>query len=111
MFSAAAATFGVRRLDATFLQIANATADQQPQEESHCSLWLNCLDNFDALRVKGIYAPKRKQGESAHTSTMRAHVIRGAVYLLLLPTVFVVPLVLGQRGATNSTIVRNFPHE
>jgi hypothetical protein len=26
----------------------------------------NCLDNFDALPVKGVYAPKRKQGETAH---------------------------------------------
>ena len=35
---------------------------------------------------------------------VEAHLIRGAVYLLLLPTVFVIPLVLGQRGATNSAI-------
>jgi hypothetical protein len=63
MFSAAAPTFGVRRLDAAFLQMANATADQQPQEET---IWLNCLDIFEAFRVKGVYAPKRKQGESAH---------------------------------------------
>jgi hypothetical protein len=27
---------------------------------------LNCLDNFDALRVKDVYAPKRKQGEREH---------------------------------------------
>jgi len=66
MFSAAAATFGVRRLDAAFLQIANATADQQSQEETHCSIRLNCLDILDALRVKDVYAPKLKQGESAH---------------------------------------------
>ena len=66
MFSVAAATFGVRRLDAAFLQIANATADQQPQEETHCSIRLNCLDILDALRVKDVYAPKLKQGESAH---------------------------------------------
>jgi hypothetical protein len=66
MFSAAAPTFGVRRLDAAFLQITNATADQQPQEEIHCSIWLNRLDIFEAFRVKGVYAPKRKQGESAH---------------------------------------------
>src|SRR6476659_7267148 len=32
---------------------------------TRCSTWLNCLDNFDALRVKDVYAPKRKQGESA----------------------------------------------
>ena len=57
---------GVRRLDAAFFQTANATADQQPQEETQCSIWLNCLDIFDALRVKDVYAPKRKQGESAH---------------------------------------------
>jgi hypothetical protein len=36
------------------------------QKERHCSIWLNCLDNLDALRVKGVYTPKRKQGESEH---------------------------------------------
>src|ERR1700688_5090106 len=36
-----------------------------PQEETPCSIWLNCLDIFDALRVKDAYAPRRKQGESA----------------------------------------------
>jgi hypothetical protein len=72
MFSVAAATFGVRRLDAAFFQIANATAGRHRgrsfdrEEQTHCSIWLNCLDIFDALRVKDVYAPKRKQGESAH---------------------------------------------
>jgi hypothetical protein len=35
---------------------------------------------------------------------MKAHLIRGALYLLLLPALFVIPLTLGQRGATNSHI-------
>ena len=36
------------------------------KEQKHCLIWLNCLDNFDALRVKDVYTPKRKQGESEH---------------------------------------------
>ena len=36
------------------------------EEEAHCLILLNCLDSFDALRVKDVYAPKRKQGESEH---------------------------------------------
>ena len=62
------------------------------------------LDIFDALGVKGFaYRTARKM--KAHiVPTIKAHLIRGAFYLLLLPAVFVIPLALGQRGATNSAI-------
>ena len=38
------------------------------------------------------------------SSTIKAHLIRGAVYLLLLLAVCVTPFALGQRSATNSDI-------
>ena len=28
--------------------------------------YAECLDSFDALRLKNVYAPKRKQGESEY---------------------------------------------
>jgi len=34
------------------------------EAKAHGSISLNCLDTFDALGVKDVYAPKRKQGES-----------------------------------------------
>jgi hypothetical protein len=37
-----------------------------PKKKTHCKISLNCLDSFDALRVKDVYAPKRKQGEREH---------------------------------------------
>jgi Kelch motif len=37
------------------------------------------------------------QGESAHTSTIKAHFIRGAIYLLLLVAVWVITFSFGQR--------------
>ena len=36
---------------------------------------------------------------------IKAHLIRGAFYLLLLLAILVIPVVLGQRNVTHSTIV------
>jgi hypothetical protein len=52
----------IRRLGLALRRHRGRSFDRQ--EEKHCSIWLNCLDSFDALRIKDVYAPKRKQGES-----------------------------------------------
>jgi len=57
MFSVAAATFGVRRLDAAFFQTADATAVCPSKRNALLNL-VNCLDIFGALRVKGVYTPE-----------------------------------------------------
>jgi hypothetical protein len=53
--------------------------------ECDCSICLNCLDNLDALRVKRRLRTEAQSKVKAHiSSTMKAHLIRGAVYILLL---------------------------
>ena len=69
------------------------------EQETHCSIWLKCLDIFDALRVKDVYAPHASRVKANISSTIKAHLIRGAFYLLLLLAICAIPFALGQPQA------------
>ena len=66
-----------------------------------------CLDIFDAPRVKDVYAPTASKVKANISSTTKAHLIRGAFYLLLLLAVCVIPFAFAQRTTAKKNTATN----
>lgn len=93
--------YGVRWLDAAFFQTANATAGTvavaltvKKRVTAHSGELSRQLGRASSKRCLPTAASRVKANVS---STTKAHLIRGAFYLLLLLAVCVIPFARGQR--------------
>ena len=97
--------YGVRQLDAAFFQTANATAGTaavasavKNRGASHSGKLSRQLGPALSKRCLPTAASSVK---ATISSRIKAHLFRGAIYLLLLLAVCVIPFALGQRSAAN----------